>query len=219
MNQEPEFDQFIDFIAHLSAELASGTSPEYALVRTSSYFGKTTPKPIVGIIDDIVNGAKSFHVAWKDLVNTYNQNRNSRVLDLLGRFIEKGSAIGGERMLQVIKQIRTNNTMTKNRRNLISGQRVKVVALSIVSSIVIGMIAALAPLLTLAFYQGIWTESLTTFSLSLSIQILIAALLTVIVTGYRLTQTVTGSPRTIIFSIIAFGSTYILANHLLLTLL
>jgi hypothetical protein len=217
-SDDTEFDQFLDFLTHLSTELASGTSPEYALVRTSHYFGNQTPNDIVETLDHIINGTKSFHVAWSDLVENYIDNRNSRLLELLGRFVDKGSVIGGERMLQVIKHVRKNSAMTKNRKNLVSSQRVKVFALSFVSSIVIGMIAAISPLLTLAFYQGVWVST-ETYPSSLSFYIVVASFLTVIVTGFRLNQTVGGSSRTLSINLVAFGCTYILISQLLLSLL
>ncbi len=217
-SDDTEFDQFLDFLTHLSTELASGTSPEYALVRTSQYFGNQTPNDIVETLDHIINGTKSFHVAWSDLVANYYDNRNSRLLELLGRFVDKGSVVGGERMLQVIKHVRKNSAMTKNRKNLVSSQRVKVFTLSFVSSVVIGMIAAIAPLLTLAFYQGVWVST-EIYPSSLSFYILVASFLTVTVTGFRLNQTVGGSSRTFTINLVAFGCTYILISQLLLTLL
>jgi hypothetical protein len=217
-SNDAEFDQFLDFLTHLSIELASGTSPEYALVRTCNYFGKQTPNEVMVMLSYIINGTKSFHVAWSDLVENYRRIRNARLLELLGRFIENGSVIGGERMLQVLKHVRKNSSMTKNRRNLINSQKVKVVALSFVSSVVIALIAAMAPLLTLAFYQGLWSTSIIP-SPSLSLYILVASFLTVVVTGYNLNQTVNGSMRMLSINLIGFGSTYILISHLLLTLL
>ncbi len=109
--------------------------------------------------------------------------------------------------------------MTKNRNNLIQGQKVKVTALSLISSTVIGMIAALAPILTLAFYNGFYTTPMPGSSGSISFQIFIALFLTVIVTGYGLNQTVGGSLRTVFLSLISFTSSYLLLSQLLLTLL
>jgi hypothetical protein len=217
-SNEVEFDQFLDFLTHLSTELSSGTSPEYALLRTSHYFGSQTPENIDEALDSIVNGKMSFRVAWSDLVESYQSNRNARLLELFGRFIEKGSIEGGKRMLEVLKHIRKNSAMTKNRQNLVNSQKVKVFALSYVSSVVIGLIAAIAPLLTLAFYQGFWVN-LESSPPTFSYYILIASFLTVLVTGYRLNQTVSGSLRTLSINLITFGSTYILVSHLLLALL
>ncbi len=215
---DSEFDQFLDFLTHLSTELASGSSPEYALVRTSHYFGNQTPSDVVETLNHIISGKKSFHAAWAELVLSYGENRNARLLELMGRFVKKGSVVGGERMLQVLKHVRKNSAMTKNRKNLVSSQKVKVFALSFVSSVVIGMIAAIAPLLTLAFFQGLWINPDISSS-PLSLYIVIASFLTVIVTGYQLNQTVGGSLRTLSINIIAFGSTYILISRLLLALL
>ncbi len=217
-SHDDEFDQFLDFLTHLSTELASGSSPEYALLRTSHYFRKQTPKNIIEAMNCIINGTKSFRVAWSDLVIKYDNSRNARLLELLGRFVDKGSVAGGERMLQVLRHVRKNSAMTKNRKNLISSQKVKVLVLSFVSSVVIGMIAAIAPLLTLAFYQGLWFST-EIFPSSLSFYILIASFLTVIVTGYSFNQTVGGSLRTLSLNLVAFGSIYILISNLLLLLL
>ena len=219
MTQDTEFDQFIDFIAHFSSELASGTSPEYALVRTSNYFGKQTPREILSALCDIVEGRKSFYDSWADLISVYSGNAYARLLELLGRFLEKGSKVGGERMLQVLKQVRKNSTMTKNRENLIKSQKVKVMALSLVSSIVIGMIAALAPILTFAFYEGLFSSSVLVYPTMIAIQFFLASLLTVIVTGYRLNQTVGGSLRIVLLCLVSFGCTYILVTHLLMNLI
>ncbi|MFW9830157.1 MAG: hypothetical protein ACFFD8_00010 [Candidatus Thorarchaeota archaeon] len=219
MQQNTNFDQFLDFLAHFSSELAFGISPEYALIRTSQYFGRQTPREILGIFDDINGGTKSFQSAWADLITSCENSNNARLLELLSHFIEKGSKIGGERMLEVVKQVRQNLAITKRRKSLVSGQKVKVIALSLVSSMVIGMIAALTPLLSFTFYSDIFSNPTINFPLSTSIQILIALLLTVIITGYRLNQTVGGSFKTILLCVIAFGSTYVLVTQLLLTLL
>lgn len=219
MTQDTEFDQFIDFIAHFSSELASGTSPEYALVRTSTYFGKQTPKEILSAMCDVIEGRKSFHDSWFDLISVYSGNTYARLLELLGSFIEKGSKVGGERMLQVLKQVRRNSTMTKNRENLIKSQKVKVMALSLVSSIVIGMIAALAPILTFAFYDELFSRSVLIYPTTIAIQIFLTSLLTVIVTGYRLNQTVGGSLRIALLCLVSFGCTYVLVAHLLMILI
>ena len=215
---EARFDQFLDFLTHLSTELSFGTSPEYALVRTAEYFGSQTPSNIDEALNSIINGTKSFRAAWSNLVGSYKSNRNGRLLELFGRFIDKGSVDGGERMLQVLKHVRKNNAMVKNRKNLVNSQKVKVFALSFVSSVVIGLIASIAPLLTLVFYQGLWLNTEIPPSM-LSSYILIASLLTVFITGYRLNQTVSGSLRTLSINLVAFGSTYILVSHLLLALL
>jgi hypothetical protein len=219
LTQDNEFDQFVDFVTHFSTELSSGNSPEYALLRTMNYFGRQTPIEIARIVKDIIEGTKSFHVAWSDLVKEYENDRNSRLVELLGRFIDKGSIVGGERMLLVLKQVRKNSAITKNRKNLVSGQKVKVTALSIVSSVVIGMIAALAPILSLAFVEGFLSSPGVGNSSSFSFSILLALFLTVVITGYRLSQTVGGARNTILLSTFAFTSTYILINHLLMTLL
>lgn len=215
---DAEFDQFLDFLTQLSTELASGVSPEYALIRTTRYFGKQTPIEITEVVNQIINGTKSFGVAWADLVENSCDIRSTRLVELLGRFIQKGSAVGGERMLQVLNHVRKNSSMAKTRKNLVSSQKVKVLALSFVASAVIGMITAIAPLLSFAFYQGLWISS--DFSLSsVPFYILIASFITVVVTGVRLNQTVGGSLRTLSLNLLAFGCTFILISQLMLTLL
>lgn len=93
----------------------------------------------------------------------------------------------------------------------------KVTALSLVSSVVIGMIAALAPILTLAFVEGFFSNPEISYSISFSFSILLALFLTVVITGYRLSQTVGGARRTVLLSILMFTTTYILVNRLLMT--
>jgi hypothetical protein len=215
---DAEFDQFLDFLTQFSTELSSGTSPEYALIRTTRYFGKQTPVEVAEVVKQIINGTKSFGGAWADLVTNSSDVRSARLLELQGRFIQKGSAVGGERMLQVLKHVRKNSSMVKTRRNLISSQKVKVLALSFVASIVIGMITAIAPLLSFAFYQGLWISSDLALS-SMPFYILTASFLTVVVTGFRLNQTVGGSLRTLSLNLLAFGCTFILISQLMLSLL
>ncbi|MFW9935559.1 MAG: hypothetical protein ACFFDU_08705 [Candidatus Thorarchaeota archaeon] len=215
---DADFDQFLDFLTQLSTDLSSGTSPEYALIRTTRYFGKQTPNEIAEMVKQIINGTKSFGIAWADLVANSSDIRSARLLELQGRFIKKGSVEGGERMLQVLQHVRKNSSLTKTRKNLISSQRVKVLALSFVSSVVIGMIAAIAPLLSFTFYQDLWISA-DYSSPSMPFFILIASSLTVIITGIRLNQTIGGSLRTLSFNLLAFGSTFILISHLLLSLL
>ena len=219
MASEGDFDRFIDFIAHYSHELTTGTSPEYALIQTATCFGNQTPNSIRTAIHELVGGTKSFHNTWADFGRTFTEPKYSRLIELLGRFLEKGSKVGGERMIQVIKQVRKNNAMTKARKNIISGQRVKVIGLSLVSSIVMGMVAALAPMLSLAFIGEAIIYPISEFPGVFSLPILIALLFTVIITGYRLSQTVEGSIRTVFLNMMAFSCTFILTNQLLLAFL
>jgi hypothetical protein len=216
---ESDFDQFIDFIAYFSHELTTGTSPEYALVRTATYFGNQTPDFLRKVIREIIEGTKSFQKALIDFGRSFKDTKYSRLVELLGRFLEKGAKVGGERMLAIIKQVRKNNSIAKARKNLISGQRVKVIALSLVSSLVIGMVTALAPMLSFAFIGAEFVHPTPGSPTAFSFSILFALFFTVIITGYRLNQTVEGSSRVIFLNILIFSCSYILTNQLLLAFL
>ncbi|MDO8124250.1 MAG: hypothetical protein Q6364_07720, partial [Candidatus Hermodarchaeota archaeon] len=83
----------------------------------------------------------------------------------------------------------------------------------------VGMIAALAPMLTLAFVEGFLSSPEISYSSSFSFSILLALFLTAVITGYRLSQTVGGARHTALLSMLAFTITYILINHLLMVFL
>lgn len=214
-NNEAEFDQFLDFITLLCTELSSGISPEYALARSVHHFGEQSPSAMTEALKSIIGGTSSFVSAWTNITSTYQENRYRRILELVGRFLEKGARIGGTRMLQVLKQIRANLTLTKNRSNLIKAQRAKVIALAVVSSAVLGMVAGLAPILALAFKglgmlnlaQGMQTTS--------SLHLFLILFLTAILSSYRLTQVVGSSTRTLLLCSLAFVTMLIFTINLL----
>jgi hypothetical protein len=131
----------------------------------------------------------------------------------LGQFLEKGALVGGARMLRVVQQVRKNTALTKNRKNLVDAQRSKVLALSVVSSAVLGMIAAIAPILAPAFtLLGLVYQQET---LSAVLHIFSALYLTAIVSSYRLSQAAKSSIRMLLLCSLSFFVTFALTANLL----
>lgn len=213
--QNEELDQFLDFLSFFCIELSSGVSPEHALFKSVCHFGNYSPEILVSAQDAIVNGNVSFTEAWSTVVQSYQGTNCHRIVELLGKFLEKGASVGGVRMLKVIQQIRTNITLTKNRRNLVIAQRMKVFGLAIVSSGVLGMIAGLAPFLSFAFSDLNFIYQLQEIPITYSMNIIIALLFTVLVLSYRLTQVVGNSSKIPFLSSLIFIVTYVLTSNLL----
>lgn len=213
--QSEELDQFLDFLSFFCTELSSGVSPEHALFKSVQHYGNQSPEILVDAQEAIVNGSVSFTEVWITVMQKYQGTNYHRIVELLGRFLEKGARIGGVRMLKVIQQIRTNITLMKNRRNLIIAQRVKVFGLAIVSSGVLGMVAGLAPLLTFAFTDFNLINQFQKIPITYSMNILMTLLLTVMVLSYRLTQAVGNSSRTLFLCVLIFIMTYVLTTNLL----
>lgn len=213
-----EFDIFLDFITYFCTELKSGTSPEYALARSIQYFGKQSPKLLINALKTVVEGTQSFSAAWRSVIQNYSETRYQRVLELLGRFLEKSGQLGGERMLQVLKHIRMNRSLTKNRQNLIRAQRLKVFALSIVSSAVIGMIAGISPVISLAF-SGLLTNQILELPLGIIVQIFLTLFLTVNISAYHLSYIVGRSSRILLVCSLAFLTSFAIMINLISTIL
>ena len=215
MTQEQDFDIFLDFITHFCMELSSGISPEYALNRTTRYFGNQSPPFMREAVNDIKCGTKPFMIAWTDIVNGYQERGYYRILELLGRFMEKGSKVGGTRMLIVLKHVRKNMALGKNRRNLVNAQKIKIIALSLVASAVLGMIGGIAPLFSMLFVENLFVSYFFEIHNVVLFQIFTALFFTVIVTGYRLNQTVGNSIRTTLLCVVAYLMTFSLTLNLL----
>jgi hypothetical protein len=213
--QDQEFTQFLDIITYFCNELSTGLSPEYALIRSVQYFGEQSPTTLQDALKRIIGGTRSFASAWEEIGKSYQENRYKRIIELLGRFINKGAKTGGDRMLKVLKHIRRNLTLSKNRRNLVKAQRMKVLALSIVSSAVMGMIAGIAPILAITFSGPISFSLFSKPPISMTLQIALTLFLTSIVSSYRLTQVVGSSSRTLTLCTIAFVMTFVLTQNLL----
>jgi hypothetical protein len=208
-----EFDQFLDFITHFCTELAAGASPEFALGRAIHYYGNQSPSTFKNAFDAIVRGTDSFASAWRKIIQFYQQSGQSRLLHLLGQFIEKDASVGGVRMLKVVEQIRKNATLAKSRKNLIDAQRSKLVALSLVSSAILGMVAAIVPLITPAF--GVIDLVHQPETPSIVLHTSSALFLTAIVSSYRLSQTTKGSIRMLLLCSFSFCITLALTTNLL----
>jgi hypothetical protein len=216
--QDKEFAQFLDIITYFCTELSIGLSPEYAFIRSVQYFGEQSPEALKNAMKKIIDGDQSFISAWKEITDSYQENRYNRIIELLGRFINKGAKTGGVRMLEVLKQIRRNLTLSKNRRNLVKAQRMKVLALSVVSSAVLGMIAGLTPVLAITFDGSFSFGLFSSPPISLVLQIAITLFLTSIVSSYRLTQIVGSSSRILVLCTLAFTTTFIFTQNLLVAL-
>jgi len=214
-DQNEELDQFLDFLSFFCTELSSGVSPEHALFKSVCHFGDYSPEILASAQNAIINGSVSFAEAWSTVVQAYQGTNCFRIVELLGKFLEKGARIGGMRMLKVIQQIRTNITLTKNRKNLVIAQRMKVFGLAIVSSGVLGMIAGLAPFLAFAFSDWDFIYQLQEIPITYSMNIVIALLLTVLVLSYRLTQAVGNSSKIPFLCSLIFMITYVLTSNLL----
>ena len=212
---DEEFEQFLDFIIYFCTELTFGQSPEYALVKSINYFQDQSPNPLFDVLKTVVEGSGSFTSALNNVRKFYKDERYSRIIELLGRFIEKGSQLGGTRMLTVLQQIRTNLTLSKNRKTLIDAQRAKVFALAIVSSAVLGMVAGIAPILTVTFIGLTFVNQLLQPPLTITLNVFITLFLTVFVSSYRLTQNVGSSSRILLFCMIAFITTFLLTSNLI----
>lgn len=216
--KDKDFAQFLDIITYFCTELSLGLSPEYAFVRSVQYFGEQSPTALKVALKKIIGGTQSFESAWKVITQSYQENRYKRIIELLGRFITKGANTGGVRMIKVLKQIRRNLTLSKNRRNLVKAQRMKVLALSLVSSAVLGMIAGIAPILAIAFNGSISFNLFSNPPISLTLQIAATLFLTSIVSSYRLTQIVGSSSRILILCTLAFITTFVFTQNLLIGL-
>ncbi len=215
---EEEFDIFLDFISYFCTELKSGLSPETALIRTVQYFGEQTPETIAQSTKFIIEGTASFSSAWNSIIREYKGTRHHRILELFGRFLERGTQIGADRMLRILAQIRKNLVLTKNRRSLVRAQSVKILALSIVSSAVLGMVAGLTPIITIALsgiYLGNnWLPS----NYFMFIQVFITLLLTVMISSYKLNQAVGRSTKNIIICAVAYTMCFLLITNMLSTI-
>jgi hypothetical protein len=211
--EDKSFDQFLDFITYLCTELVGGASPEYALERAIHYYGDRSPVPFQSAFDAIAEGTDSFVPAWTRIVKAYQFSREFRLVQLLGQFLDTGALLGGARMLRVIQQIRKNTALAKNRKNLVDAQRSKVIALSLVSSGVLGMIAAIAPILAPAFTALVLVRQQETMTSVL--HVFGALYLTAIVSAYRLSQAARSSIRTVALSSLSFVLTFALTANLL----
>jgi hypothetical protein len=215
---EEEFDIFLDFASYFCTELQSGLSPEAALIRSVQYFGDQTPEIIAKSTKFIIEGTASFVSAWSSIIQEYRGTRYHRILELFGRFLERGTQIGAERMLRILAQIRKNLVLAKNRRNLIRAQAVKILALSIVSSAVLGMVAGLTPIITTAL-TGIYIgNGWQPTNYLMFVQVFITLFLTVMISSYKLNQAVGRSTKNIIICAVAYTICFLLVTNMLSTI-
>lgn len=213
-NSKENFDQFVDFLSHFCTELSTGLSPEYALAKSAQHFGHQTPKLLQGVLESVLEGTQSFSTAWATATNEYHNEGFKRLMDLLGRFIGRGANVGGSRMQKVLQQIRRNRSLAKNRLNIIKAQRAKVIALAIVTSAVLGMVSGIAPILSIAFSGFNTFGQFQEIPTMVSIQLFATLLLTVLISAYRLTQSVGSSFRVLLLCALAFIMTHLLTANL-----
>jgi len=214
------FEQFLDFITYFCTELAAGMSPEYALVRSVRQYGKQSPIAFAKAIRMIERGDSSFMAAWRNIIHSFDEDRYQRIVELLGRFMERGSKIGGERMLELLRQIRVNLTLANKRRNIVRAQRMKVTILSVIASSVLGMTAGVLPIIALALQDPFWLAQpyncITNFMHTPYLTVML--LLVSIVSSYRLSQVTGTSLRLVVACLLISVMTYMITMSLLVSI-
>ncbi|HUU79696.1 MAG TPA: hypothetical protein VMX55_15255 [candidate division Zixibacteria bacterium] len=93
-----------------------------------------------------INLGENYSKIFSYLEKETSDKSLSRVWNLVEKIVKVSSIETGEKMIEIANNLEKNRILSENRNNLIKSQRYKIIFLGSVTSLFLGVIAALAPL-------------------------------------------------------------------------
>ncbi len=144
-----EYDEFLNLLMLLGERLSSGDTCEIALIEIRD---KVNP-PVESLLDIILASiyhreeslSDAFHEARKHAIGL----RVARLFRIIPLMCERSAKAAGERISMIASRLVERSATAKERDSIIEAQKLKVLLLSITSSIVLGLITSLSPFLNI----------------------------------------------------------------------
>ncbi|RLI50761.1 MAG: hypothetical protein DRO73_02030 [Candidatus Thorarchaeota archaeon] len=150
-----EYDEFLNLLLLIAERLRNGDTLEVALAEVR----ENAAPEVRGIVDkalqEIYGTGSSLTQAIDKAANQALGRRVAHLLRLTGMMCEFSAADAGVRLAKIVTRLIKRSAVAKERDSIIAAQRLKIYLLSLTSAIVLGLLSALSPFLSLAsLFQG-----------------------------------------------------------------
>jgi len=213
-----EYDEFLNLLILLGERLRSGDTLEVTIPALREDIGPEIRRLIDPAINSIYWGGKSMQEAFSISAGLAKGQRAANLLRMIPIMCEASAVAAGERVSRIAARLIQRSSVAKERESIIAAQRLKVYLLSITSSAVLGLLAALSPFLFIgSLFSG--GSIFTSGTLAIvDIAPLFATLLTTTLsTGYMNTRMVDGR-RPLVVGVVCgllFWISFMLASTIL----
>jgi Flp pilus assembly protein TadB len=213
-----EYEEFLNFLILLSERLRSGDTLEVALPEVRDDCAPEIQKLLDLAINSVYWKGESIGEAVTLAAKNALGQRVANLLNMIPLMCEASARDAGDRLSKIATRLIQRSAVAKERDSILAAQRLKVHLLSVTSSIVLGLMAALSPFLfigSLLSEGPIWTPD--TITLVDIAPLFVALLITTASTGYQNTQMVGGRRALLIGFLCAllFAVSFVLSSSIL----
>jgi hypothetical protein len=213
-----EYDEFLNLLILLGERLRSGDTLEVTIPALREDIGPEIRRLIDPAINSIYWGGKSMQEAFSISAGLAKGQRVSNLLRMIPIMCEASAVAAGERVSRIAARLIQRSSVAKERESIIAAQRLKVYLLSITSSVVLGLLAALSPFLFIgSLFSGGSIFSPGTLTMVDIAPLFVALLTTTLSTGYMNTRMVDGRRPLVVGTVcgLLFWISFMLASTIL----
>ncbi len=196
-----EYDEFLNFLMAIGERLRLGDTLEVALSEVRDDMAVEVQRLIDPAIDAIYTKEQSLQEAMERAASQALGQRVSHMFKVITLMVESSAVEAGARLTKIAGRLVKRSAVVKERDSIIAAQKLKVYILVITSSLVLGLMASLAPFLGISnlFNEGTFQPG------NLSIIDIAPLLVTLLITsgsnGYQNTRMV-GGKRPIVMAFV-----------------
>ncbi len=213
-----EYDEFLNLLILMGERLRSGDTLEVSIPALREDTGPEIRRLIDPAINSIYWGGKSMQEALSISAELAKGQRVANLLRMIPIMCEASAMAAGERVSRIATRLIQRSSVAKEQESIIAAQRLKVYLLSITSSAVLGLLAALSPFLFIGSLLGggsiFVPETLAIVDIA---PLFVTLLITTLATGYLNVRMVDGRKPVIVGAVcgLLFCISFMLASAIL----
>jgi len=165
----------------------------------------------------LINIGKSYSEIFSELASHTNDKSLARIWLLLSKITIISSFESGEKLLEMANNLEKNNKLIEKQKAIMKSQQYKILILGSMTSVFLGVIAGLAPLFItfISFFRNLSISNTTIILIPISLYLISSFSI------YFISDIALGkfNYKHLLFSTIAYISSYFIAKYLLLLIL
>ena len=207
-----EFEELLKFLSFFGNFLKRGYSVEQALINSINRYEGILKMKLKNLVNDILLENSSFSAALDKFSQNCLNFQSIQIINLIKRMLEKDSIKSGNQIISLITNLKKNQNLIKKRELVYESQQFKVQIISMISSFVLGLLASLSPIFSLAInfsnfgqkFQGIFLKMINLIEY---IPLFITLISILIISSYYMAKSIQlNSPiKNIFISLFIFG--------------
>jgi pilus assembly protein TadC len=189
-----EYDEFLNFLILLGERLTQGDTLEVALAETRESLEPEAKRLVDIAVHAIYQEQRSSAEAISQAAEAALGQGVAGMLRMISAMCETSTSQAGPRISKIATRLVKRSAVAKERDSIIAAQRIKVYLLTLTSAAVLGMLASLAPFLSIAsLLSGEFSFTGSILTIQEIAPLIVALGVTTFSTGFLNTRMVGGS--------------------------